>query len=75
LPRTNGSRKKKEIAKKIKKWLAEEGFQASKVQDTNTDFHFQIQNPNMSNNHRQTKDRLCYFSNRAQIGLYNRLKI
>jgi len=48
LPRTSGSRKKKEIAKKIKKWLAEEGFQASKVQDTNTDFHFQIQNPNMS---------------------------
>ncbi|MDQ6864683.1 MAG: DUF2299 family protein [Thermoproteota archaeon] len=48
MPRTSGSRKKKEIAKKIKKWLAEEGFQASKVQDTNTDFHLQIQNPNMS---------------------------
>ncbi len=24
------------------------GFQTSKVQDINTDFHFQIQNPNMS---------------------------
>ncbi|MGC1932407.1 MAG: DUF2299 family protein [Candidatus Nitrosopolaris sp.] len=46
LSRTNG--KKNELAEKIKKWLGEEGFHVNDVQDTNTDFHFQIQNPNIS---------------------------
>jgi hypothetical protein len=46
LSRTNG--KKDEVAEKIKNWLCEEGFQVNEDQDTNTDFHFQIQNPNVS---------------------------
>jgi hypothetical protein len=46
LSRPNG--KKNEVAEKTRKRLGEEGFHVNDVQDTNTDFHFQIQNPNVS---------------------------
>jgi hypothetical protein len=42
------SREKNEVADKIKTWLREEGYQTNEIQDPNADFHFQIQNPNVS---------------------------
>ena len=46
MSRTN--REKNEVADKIRRWLNEEGYQINEIRDPNTDFHFQIQNPNVS---------------------------
>jgi hypothetical protein len=39
---------KKQIMEKVKQWLTEENYQFNQIEDPNSYFHFQLQNPNVS---------------------------